>query len=140
MKRKSKHLLVIRLAAGIIFFFFGFFHLLNNENFTNLLRVAEIPLVYFNAVFIPLTDFLVGLFLILGLFTRYAAVIGFLFSAFFVWITLHVMHINPSQVPDGLAAVPFYPPVFITIIICLFTLYIACLGGGAYTLDNRMQK
>lgn len=68
MKRKLKHLLVIRFITGIVLFFFGFFHLLDNTNFISLLRITNLPLVEFNPIFIPLSDLLVGIFLILGLF------------------------------------------------------------------------
>lgn len=140
MTRKLKHLLIIRLITGITLFFFGFFHLLDNTNFTALLRITNLPLVEFNAIFIPLSDFLVGIFLILGLFTRFAAAISFITTVLISWVCITVMQMDPSNLPDGLTQKPFYPPIFLSIIICIFTLYLAIFGAGAYSIDNRVKK
>lgn len=140
MKNKSKHLFFIRLIVGVCLFFFGFYHLVNNQNFTNLLRVAEFPMVYFNVVFIPLTDFLIGLFLILGLFTRFSAAIGVLSTVLLTWVSIFIIQMDPSQLPDDLTQKPFHPPIFLGIIVGIFSLYLLCFGSGAYSLDNRLKK
>lgn len=50
------------------------------------------------------------------------------------------MQIDPSNLPDGLAQKSFYPPIFLSILVCLFTLYLATFGAGAYSIDNRVKK
>ena len=69
----DKGLLIIRLAAGIIFLMHGYGKLTGNpsiEMFTGMLGGMGIPMPMFFAWVVALVEFLGGIALILGLFTR----------------------------------------------------------------------
>lgn len=147
MKRKtpfyhtpSKHLFVIRIVTGAIFLFFGILHLTHSENFHELLRAAGIPFVVFSSIFIRVLDLFIGVFLIFGFHTRLVAAVGCLSSGFMIWVCVRVMQLPHTMLPDGLKEKPFYPPIFLTIIAFVFSLYLIFFGAGRWSLDNRPKK
>ncbi|MGE0198234.1 MAG: DoxX family protein [Simkaniaceae bacterium] len=138
-KKPYKHLFFIRLIVGIIFLFFGIMHLINPENFQNILRASDTPLVPFNLVFVPIAEIVVGALLLLGLISRIAGIIGFIIMVIGAWTTLILMHLDPSQLPDDLTQKPFYPPIFIPIVLALLCLYITIFGCGAWGIDSHRK-
>lgn len=138
-KKPYKHLFFIRLIVGIIFLFFGVMHLINPENFQNILRASDTPLVSFNLVFVPIAEIVVGALLLLGLISRIAGIIGFIIMVIGAWTTLILMHLDPSQLPDDLTQKPFYPPIFIPIVLALLCLYITIFGCGAWGIDSHRK-
>ncbi len=74
----DKALLVIRLAAGLIFVMHGYGKLTGNpslEMFSGMLTGMGIPMAMFFAWLVALTEFLGGLALIVGIFVRPASVL-----------------------------------------------------------------
>lgn len=139
-KKTSKHLFVIRIITGAAFLFFGVFHMLHPENFEALLRITEIPLVSFNSNFIRLVDCLIGIFLLIGFQTRLTSAIGCLSSALIIWLSISIMQMSVADLPDGLTQKPFHPPVFVLIIVFIFSFYLLLFGGGRWSLDKRGKK
>lgn len=139
-KKLYKHLFIIRMILGVIFLFFGILHLIHPENFVNILRTSRTPLIAFNSVFAPVAEILIGILLLIGLFSRFAGIIGCLIMIMGVWTTITIMHLDPSQLPEGINEKPFHPPVFIPIILAILSFYIALFGCGAWGLDSRSKK
>jgi putative oxidoreductase len=139
-KRPKRHLFIIRLIAGIVFLVFGILHLIHPENFKNILIATDIPLVHFNLLFVPIVEVVVGILFLLGLFTRLAGIIGAISMAVATWSTLVLMKLTPQTLPDGIKEVPFSPPIFIPIIIGIFSLYLLLMGAGAWGIDRRSKK
>ena len=135
-----KHLFFIRLIAGLVFLIFGILHFVSPENFKHILQASNLPLVQFNLIFVPLVEIFVGVFFILGLFTRLAAIIGCITMAVAFYTTLTIMHMDPSQLPAGMTEKPFSPPLFIPLIIFLMRLYLLILGAGAWSIDRQSKK
>ncbi|QVL55388.1 MAG: DoxX family protein [Simkaniaceae bacterium] len=130
----------MRLIAGVVFLFFGILHLIHPENFKNILIATEIPMIHFNLLFVPIVEAVVGILFLLGLFTRLAGIVGVITMGIATWSTLALMKLTPQTLPDGIKEVPFSPPVFIPIIIGVFSLYLLIMGAGAWGIDSRSKK
>jgi len=139
-KRPKRHLFIIRIIAGVVFLFFGILHLLHPENFKNILIATEIPMIHFNLLFVPIVEAVVGILFLLGLFTRLAGIIGVITMGIATWSTLALMKLSPQTLPDGIKEFPFSPPIFIPIIIGIFSLYLLIMGAGAWGIDSRSKK
>ena len=135
-----KHLFFIRLIAGLVFLVFGILHFVSPENFKHILQASNLPLVQFNLIFVPLVEVVVGALLILGLLTRLTAIIGCITMAIAFYATMTIMHLDPSQLPDGMTEKPFSPPLFVPIIVFLMCLYVFILGAGAWSIDRHRKK
>lgn len=140
MRKRFKHLFFLRLIVGLIFLGFGILHFIQPENFRNILRVSNIPLVEFNLFFVPLAEVVIGALLLLGLFTRLAGVMGCITMAIAFFATWTILHLDPSQLPDDLTQKPFSPPLFVPVIVFLICLYLLIMGGGAWSLDRLNKK
>lgn len=135
-----KHLFFIRLIAGLVFLIFGVLHFVSPENFKHILQASNLPLVQFNLIFVPLVEVLVGAFFLIGLFTRLTAIIGCITMAIAFYATMTILHLDPSQLPDGMTEKPFSPPLFIPVIVFLMSLYLLILGAGAWSIDRHHKK
>jgi len=140
MNRGFKHLFIIRLIAGLVFLFFGLLHFIRPENFKNILQASNLPLVEFNLVFVPLVETLIGLLLLLGVFTRLVSIIGCITMAIAFYATYTIIQMDPNLLPDGLTEKPFSPPLFIPVIVFILCLYLLILGGGAWSIDRRNRR
>ncbi|CCB89781.1 DoxX family protein [Simkania negevensis] len=135
-----KHLFIIRLIAGLVFLFFGILHFVSPENFKHILQASNLPLADFNLIFVPIVEVVVGALLILGLYTRLIAIIGCITMAIAFYATITILHLDPSQLPDGMTEKPFSPPLIVPIIIFLMCLYVLIFGAGAWSIDKRKKK
>ncbi|MCB1110708.1 MAG: DoxX family protein [Chlamydiia bacterium] len=136
-KKPLRHLFFIRLIAGLIFLIFGVLHLIKPENFKNILIATDTPMVQFNLYFVPIVEIVVGAFYLLGFLTRLSGIVGAIVMAIATWSTLKLMHLTPDNLPHGLKEVPFSPPIFIPIILLLFSIYLIIMGAGAWSVAKK---
>ena len=135
-----KHLFFIRFICSIVFLFFGILHFIHPENFRNILIASEVPLVEINVLVVPIVEVIVGAFLLIGLWSRLAALIGLITSAVAIYSTVILMQLDPKHLPSGLREIPFYPPIFVPIILFLLFLYVLIRGVGAWGIDTHYKK
>jgi putative oxidoreductase len=116
---------IFRVVTGLLFFQYGvakFFKFPPGTMFDRL----EMFSLYWNA---GIFEFVFGALLILGLFTRFAAFIlcGEMAFAFFL-----------DHFPRGFS--PLLNGGNLAIMFCFACLYLACAGGGPWSLDAIMGK
>jgi putative oxidoreductase len=116
---------IFRVVTGLLFFQYGvakFFKFPPGTMFDRL----EMFSLYWNA---GIFEFVFGALLILGLFTRFAAFIlcGEMAFAFFL-----------DHFPRGF--IPLLNGGNLAIMFCFACLYLACAGGGPWSLDAIMGK
>jgi putative oxidoreductase len=116
---------IFRVVTGLLFFQYGvakFYKFPPGTMFDRL----EMFSLYWNA---GIFEFVFGALLILGLFTRFAAFIlcGEMAFAFFL-----------DHFPRGF--IPLLNGGNLAIMFCFACLYLACAGGGPWSLDAIMGK
>jgi putative oxidoreductase len=116
---------IFRIVTGLSFFQYGvakFFKIPAGTMFDKL----EMFALYWNA---GIFEFVFGALLILGLFTRVAAFIlcGEMAFAYFL-----------DHLPRGF--IPLLNGGNLAIMFCFTCLYLACAGGGPWSLDALMGK
>ena len=133
--RTSKVVAVVRLLLGLLFVSTGLMKLLVpelREAFSGQLTQAAIPAHALNMWFVPLAEVAVGLLLLVGLFARWAALVGMamMIVASYVHLTVHDPALFPLQ-PES----PIIP-----IIALILLVWILRSGGGSWSLDLRRQE
>jgi putative oxidoreductase len=116
---------IFRFITGLLLFQYGVAKLLKFPVVPPFDKVEALSLFGVAGMF----ELVVGGLLLLGLFTRYAAFIlsGEMAFAYFI-----------QHFPRG-----FYPLLnggSLAILICFACLYLACAGGGPWSLDAVMRK
>lgn len=125
---------VIRIILGIIFLMTGIMKLFMaeySEAWSIQLIEAEIPLYEFNSLFVPILESLLGLFLLVGYYTRIVAVI--VLPIMVVAIYVHLTVTNPGAFPSQ-PQEPYMP-----IVVILMALLIILKGGGAWSKDLKAK-
>lgn len=120
---------LLRLVSGYLFIMHGttkLFHVPYIEMFAN---VPTGSLFWFAGVI----ELVVGALLILGLFTRVAAFIGSGEMAFAYFIG----HVSSNS---STALLPILNGGELAVMWCFVFLYMATAGGGAFALDNVLNR
>ena len=119
IEEDSLFFLIIRLIIAIIFIYHGYGKIINVENWTSYLVSKNVPsfLGFVSAWF----EFIIGILLLLGIFTRLSS-LGLII---FMIIAILIAHINDP------VDTYFYQ---IGIILCGIIVLLG--GGGKYSLDN----
>lgn len=117
---------VLRIMTGLLFFAHGSAKLLGwpaVEMFS-----GGVPLMSMSG-FSGLLEFVGGILIVLGLFTRYAAFVlsGMMAVAYFM-----------AHAPQGFH--PINNGGELAIMYCFVFLYLAAAGGGPWSLDARMRR
>ena len=116
---------IFRVITGLLLFQFGVAKLLKFPAVPVFEKVEVLSLFGIAAIF----EFVFGGLLILGLFSRLAAFIlcGEMAFAYFI-----------EHFPRGF--IPLLNHGSLAIMLCFACLYLACVGGGPWSLDAMMRK
>ena len=116
---------IFRIVMGLLFFQFGVAKILKFPAVPMFEKVEMFSMFWNAAVF----EFIFGGLLIVGLFTRLAAFIlcGEMAFAYFI-----------SHFPRGF--IPLLNGGSLAIMYCFACLYLACAGGGPWSLDALLRK
>lgn len=139
-EKELKFTAVIRIICGLAYLCFGLFDISTPENFKNLLRITQVPMVEFLHIFLPIAEILVGCLFIVGRFTRLIALIAAIEYVVLIHIFLHLSEITPADLPDDIKTKPVIFPIYGPIIIGLMALYLLVMGGGPWSLDKYFEK
>ncbi|MCZ6514614.1 MAG: DoxX family protein [Acidobacteria bacterium] len=129
-----KPLGIVRISLGVVFLSTGAMKFLVPmlwNAWSGQLTQAKIPFYSFNLWFVPIIEIIIGLLLIAGLGSRFAAlaVIAMMVVATYV----HAVVEDPSLFPLQPSA-----PV-IPILVLLLSGYVLWHGGGAWSLDRKLS-
>jgi len=130
----KKALGIFRIFLGIMFVMTGLMKLLIpmlHEAFSGQLIAAGLPFYTFNLWFVPIVEVVIGVTLLIGLYSRISAliVIGIMLVATYV----HMIVSDPSLFPLQ----PTEP--IIPIINIVISLFILRHGGGAWSKDLKFK-
>src|SRR5215208_2154982 len=116
---------IFRIITGLLLFQFGVAKLLKFPAVPMFEKVAVLSLFGIAAIF----EFIFGGLLILGLFSRLAAFIlcGEMAFAYFI-----------GHFPKGF--IPLLNGGNLAIMLCFSCLFLACAGGGPWSLDAMMRR
>ena len=120
---------VLRLVFGLIFLVHGFMKVTNVSATGQFFSAIGIPAASFFAIVVMLVEFLGGIALILGLFTRWAS----LFIAIDMLVAFFVVHLKNGFFVDN-GGYEFVLILFATAV--MFLLH----GPGRYSLDHKFFK
>lgn len=127
MKCKSWGLLVLRVAAGVIFILHGYGKLTGNpslEMFAGMVGGIGFPMPMFFAWIVALTEFLGGIALLLGVFVKPATILlGIVMIVAFTGV-------KKLQLPIGDPDL-----ALLGIVIALY-----CMGPGRFSIEGKMHK
>lgn len=115
-------LLLLRLVLGVVFIYHGYGKLFGPmpgiEGFTGMLTQMSVPLPMFFAYVVGLVEFLGGIAMILGLFTKYAGyLLAFVMAVAIVWYKKFA-----------------YPSIELELSLFSMALAVATLGPGVMTV------
>ena len=130
--------LIPRLIAGGILTFFSVMHFGNPGHFRDILTAAGIPMVDLNVYAATATEFVAGLLLLSGFYTRVGGFLGIATMLPAIYATIKLASLTPETLPAGLEAVPFVPPLPLPIVVTVASIAAIILGGGRFSVDRRM--
>ncbi len=136
----SKLLWLPRLLAGGPLVLFSLIHLKNPEHFRDLLLASGMPMVDLNVYAASIAELAAGLLMLTGLFARIGGLLGMGTMVPAIYSTVVLMHMVPSDLPDGVTQVPFVPPIALPIMVLLFSGLIFIFGGGKFSVDRKATK
>lgn len=125
----------IRIMLGIIFMMTGVMKLTMAEYgaaWSIQLMEAEIPFYTFNYWFVPVFEVILGLFLLIGRYSKISALM--VVPIMLVAIYVHLTVLNPGAFPSQ----PQEPIMPIAVLIMAFVIIIK--GGGLWSLDSNYFK
>jgi putative oxidoreductase len=73
--RRDLALLLVRIVMGLIFILYGWKHIAGLEGYTGFFAFLNIPLPEFVAPFVAWLEFLGGIAILTGIFTRYSGIL-----------------------------------------------------------------
>lgn len=132
--------IVPRLIAGGILTFFSLKHFGDPQHFANIMTAASFPMVELNVWAASATELIAGLLLLSGFFTRVGGMLGIATMVPAVIATLTIAGLDPENIPGGLTAVPFVPPLPLPIITMVMSLIALIVGGGKFSIDKKMTS
>ncbi len=123
--RFLRHVVVPRYIAGASLGIFGSLHLLlASFSMMPIMEAANLPLVGFSAIVVPILEVIAGMMLVSGFFARIGAAITLPIMAMAIYA--HVVATWPGEMP-------FILPL---VVICSAA-YVLWLGAGAWSFDLR---
>lgn len=125
MKEESLFFLILRLLIGIVFIVHGLNKIKSPDNWNDFLMSKKSTFGYSFSLFIAYCETIIGIFLVLGLFTRITAIIGIIFMC----AAIYIAHINE---PINTYS---YQISLVLILIC-----ISIYGGGDYSIDYLLKN
>ena len=131
----DKVLGILRILLGGLFVMTGLMKLFVptlEEAFSGQLIAANIPFYAFNVRVIPVAEVIVGLLLILGLFSRVGGLIAI--NMMLVATYVHLVVDNPALFPLQ-PEEPIIPLISIAV-----AAYVLWRGGGAWSLDLKASN
>jgi uncharacterized membrane protein YphA (DoxX/SURF4 family) len=131
----DKTLGVLRILLGGLFVMTGLMKIfvpMLGEAFSGQLIAANIPFYAFNVRVIPVAEVIVGLLLILGLFSRVGGLIAI--NMMLVATYVHLVVDNPTLFPLQ-PEEPIIPLISIAV-----AAYVLWRGGGAWSLDLKASN
>ncbi|MCQ3976531.1 MAG: hypothetical protein DPW09_24125 [Anaerolineae bacterium] len=126
---------ILRLLLGGLFVMTGLMKLfvpVLGEAFSGQLLTANIPFYTFNVWFVPVTEVVVGVLLLLGLFSRIGGLV--VIDMMLVATYVHLVVDNPDLFPLQPEA-PIIPLISIAV-----AAYVVWRGGGAWSMDLKSSK
>ena len=102
------------------------------QAFSGQLIAANIPFYTFNVWFVPITEVVIGVLLLLGLFSRIGSLVAI--NMMLVAAYVHLVVNNPALFPLQ-PEEPIIP--LITIVVAVYVLW---RGGGTWSLDLKYSK
>ena len=126
---------ILRLLLGGLFVMTGLMKLFVptlGEAFSGQLWAAHIPFYTFNVWFVPVTEVVVGVLVLLGLFSRIGGlvVIHMMLVATYVHLVVDHPDLFPLQAEE-----PIIPLVSIAV-----AAYVVWRGGGAWSMDLKSSE
>jgi uncharacterized membrane protein YphA (DoxX/SURF4 family) len=109
--------------------FFGVLHLVSPHGLREILVAAGLPLVDLHTLLTPLVELVAGVLLLLGFLTRLGAVLAFAVMVPTVLATLQV---------TGGSEGPAVPTLALPVTLAIASFFLALLGGGPGSIDQRM--
>ena len=128
----NKFIGAIRIMLGIIFVMTGVMKLTMADYGTAWsiqLIEAEIPFYDFNYWFVPIFEFVLGIILLLGYYSRIGALM--ILPIMVVAISVHLTVSNPAAFPSQ----PQEP--YVPIVIILMAFVVMSKGGGNWSMDLK---
>jgi len=125
---------IVRLLLGGLFVMTGLMKLfipILSEAFSGQLLAANIPFYSFSVWFVPITEVLLGVFLLLGLFSRIGGLVAI--NMMMVATYVHLVVDNPELFPLQ----PEEP--IIPLVAIVGAVYVVWQGGGAWSLDLKFS-
>lgn len=126
---------ILRLLLGGLFVMTGLMKLfvpMLGEAFSGQLLAANIPFYTFNVWFVPVTEVIVGVLLLLGLFSRIGGLV--VTNLMLVATYVHLVVDNPDLFPLQ-PEEPIIPLVTIAV-----AAYVVWRGGGAWSIDLKSSE
>lgn len=126
---------IIRIMLGVIFIMTGVMKLTMADYGTAWsiqLIEAEIPFYTFNYWFVPVFELILGLFLLLGHYSRVSALL--VLPVMLVAIYVHLTVTNPGAFPSQ-PQEPYMP-----IAVIFMALLIVIKGGGSWSIDTYKKR
>ena len=126
---------VVRVLLGIIFLMTGLMKITlpkYGNSWSIQLIEANIPFYEINLWFVPLFEILLGIVLLLGVFSRIAALM--ILPVMFVATYVHITVTNPEAFPSQ----PQEP--YIPVVVIILSLFILKKGGGKWSLDLKSMS
>ncbi len=131
--------IVPRLIAGGILTVFSLMHFSNPKHFADIMTAAGFPMVDLNVWAASATELMAGILLLSGFLTRVGGLLGIATMIPAIIATLAIAGLDPENLPDGVAKVPFVPPLPLPIVTMVTSLIALALGGGKFSLDKKMS-
>lgn len=121
---------IIRIMLGIIFMMTGLMKLTlpdYGEAWSIQLVEAQIPFYTFTYYFVPIFEVILGIFLLIGYYSRIAALM--IFPVMLVAVYVHLTVTNPGAFPSQ-PQEPYMP-----IAVMMMAFVILTKGGGKWSMD-----
>jgi len=131
----NKFIGAVRIMLGIMFLMPGMMKLVlpdYAEAWSIQLVEANIPLYTFTYWFVPFLEVILGLFLIIGYYSRLSALVTLPIMLVAIYVHLTVTH--PGAFPSQPQA-PYMP-----IMVIMMALVIIIKGGGAWSLNLKSSR
>lgn len=122
-----KHLIVVRLIAGLPLVAIGLMHITGAAPMRPILDAASIPLPGINAIVAPLAQVVAGSLILIGAWARVGALLAS--GAMVVAIYAHLAADWADE-----------PPIVLPIAVLFAALYILWRGAGARSLDLTSRR
>ena len=123
-------MLLPRLLAGLPLVVFSAMHFMNPQHFRDILTAGGVPMVDVTVWVASSSEMLGGLLLLTGFLARVGGLLG---------IGTMVPAILTTVRLASLRDPPMVPPLLLPIMVCVASIVVLVLGGGAWSGDTRRK-